>query len=645
MARRAALHTTTYGKFKGVDFSTDASLVDSYRSPWAVNMIADTGGMPEKRMGWRTLHQIEKPVNGLFYGVVQGETRFLAHGGTKLYEWTPGREPEEGAAWPKVLKDGLFNGPSAGVNIGGKLWLLTGGDYLVFDGESVQDVESIAYIPTTVIAAAPTGGGEAFESINLLQPQRKNEFIPDGEAKVYQLDSTGLGAEAVTATVRGVAKTEGTDFTVNRVTGTVTFRSPPAKPLVGQEGEVVITFSKRTTGYKEKITKCGILTTYGVGSSDRVVISGNPEFPNQDWTSGLNDPTYFPDLSYAVVGLEATAIVGYRRIGEFLAVIKEDNGQDTTVFLRSASLSGEGEPVFPLKQSIAGVGAVSKRGFGNLLDEQLFLSGTGVCALTASTVTAERIVQNRSFFVDSRLTRERGLDKAVAVSWNGMFLVAVNAHVYLLDGRQDKTYRAKSQSDFVYECYYWEHVPAACWMNHKGAWSTREQGTKAGAEGKAQGGTMETLYFGTEDGRICRFNSDVDTMARYADDGGAISAVWSTKADDDGDVTLLKTMIKKGNSVTIKPYTRSSAKICFRTEQDPVDWQAAYDLTDIFDWEDLDFTRFTFNANDAPREVLFNTKVKKYKRLQIIVKNDAVNEGFGLFEISKHYVVGNFAKR
>lgn len=634
MARRSgvSIHTTTYGRFKGVDFSTDSSLVEPSRSPWAVNMTADTGGMPEKRMGWRTLHRIDGPVNGLFYGVIGGKSRFLAHGGTKLYDWTPGNEPkpvegeETPEPWPKVLREGLYNGPSVAVNLGGKLWMLTGGQYLVYDGTAVKDVTEVAYIPTTVIAAAPSGGGKVFESINLLQSKRKNEFIPDGTATVYQLDSTGLDAAPVTATVRGTAKVETTDFTVDRTKGTVTFKTAPAKPVVGQEGEVVITFSKTTAGYADKVKRCTVLTTYGVGTSDRVVISGNPGFQNQDWTSGLNDPSYFPDLGYAVVGMESTAIMGYRRIGEHLAIIKEDNGQDTTVFLRSAGLSDQGEAVFPLKQSIAGVGAVSRRGFGNILDEQLFLSGTGICAITASTLTAERIVQDRSFFVNPVLTREKGLNRAVAVSWNGMFLVAVNGHVYLLDGRQDKTYKAKSQSDFVYECYYWENVPAVCWMNHKDE-------------------AEETLYFGTSDGRVCRFNSDVETMARYSDDGAAITALWSTKADDDGDVTLLKTMIKKGNSVTIKPYTRSSAQIFFRTEQDPVEWQAAFDTMDIFDWEDIDFTRITFSASDAPQEILFNAKVKKYKRLQIIIKNSEKDEGFGLFNITKHYVVGNYAKR
>ena len=623
MARRSgvSINTTTYGQFKGVDFSTDPSLVDRSRSPFSVNMVADAGGMPEKRLGWRTLNTIEKPVNGLFVAVIDQQQHFIAHGGTKIYEFFPDAKTE-----PVELKSGVTSSRSVAQNMGGKLWILTGGEYLVYDGKEVKDASDGAYIPTTVIGAEPAGGGELFENPNMIQPKRKNEFIPDGTSTDYQLDSTNIDSDEVTATVAGEEKKEGTDFTVDREKGIVKFNDPPEKPPVGKEGQVIITFSKKVDGYYDRVAKCRIMTAYGIGTTDRIVISGNPEFPNRDWTSGLNDPSYFPDLGYSLVGTEATAIMGYRRIGEYLAIIKEDNGQDSTVFLRSASLNSDGEAVFQTRQSIAGVGAVAIHGFGNILDEPLFLSGTGVYAITTNALTAERIVQNRSFYVDPRLTQEEGLEQAEAVSWNGMYLLAVNGHVYLLDGRQNRSYRAKSQSDYIYECYYWENVPAACWLDHKD-------------------GATETLYFGTADGRICRFNSDIDTMQRYADDDKAILAIWSTMSDDDGDVTLLKTMIKKGNSVTIKPYTRSSAQIYFRTEQDPIEFFATEDTLDVFDWEDIDFTRFTFNSNDAPREILFNTKVKKYKRLQIIVKNDVINEGFGIFGITKHFVIGNFAKR
>lgn len=616
---KTAIKTTTYGDFKGVDFSTDAALVDTYRSPYSINMMADAGGMPEKRPGWRVVQNLDAPIHGIWFLQKDGLTWFVAHGGDKLYTWQEGEEAV-------VQMEGLYNGDgnSAGAVMGGTLYIATGGDFVSFDGGSAKQVEG--YVPTTVIARAPTGGGTMFESINLLTGRQKNEFIPDGSSKVYQLSADDLAEDPVEVTVRGVTMTEGTDFTVDRSTGKVTFTEAPAAPVAGQEGEVIVTFTKVVKGYASRITRCTILTTYGVGTNDRMIFAGNPDYPNLDWISGVNDPTYIPDLSYSVVGGEQTAIMGYRRIGQYLAIIKEDNGQESTVFMRSAATTATGGVVFPLQQSIAGVGAVAKGGFGNILDDQLFLSRNGVFAITSNVITAEKIVQNRSFYVDRLLTKEANLQKAVSESWNGMYIVAINGHAYLLDGRQNKSYKPRSQGDFVYECYYWTNFPARCMRNVKE-------------------GATETLLFGTEDGKVCRLNTDMDTMERYSDNGQPITAVWATKADDDGDVTILKTMIKKGNSVTIKPYARSSAKICFRTNNDAADWQAAFGTMDIFDWEDIDFSRFTFHANDAPQEILFNTKVKKYKRLQILIKNDALNEGLGIYAIVKHFVLGNFAKR
>ena len=119
--------TSVYGKFRGVDFSVDPSLVDDSRSPYAPNLISDTGGMPEKRLGWRTLHTIEQPVNGLFHAEFGNEEYFIAHGGTKLYKWT-----DEGF---EVLYESVTNHKStafyAQKEDGSRLYILTGGEYLV----------------------------------------------------------------------------------------------------------------------------------------------------------------------------------------------------------------------------------------------------------------------------------------------------------------------------------------------------------------------------------------------------------------------------------------------------------------------------------------------------------------------------------
>ena len=61
------VHLKRYSSFRGVDFSSDPSQVDEQRSPWAPNLISDAGGFPEKRLGWRTLHTFDGPVNGIFF--------------------------------------------------------------------------------------------------------------------------------------------------------------------------------------------------------------------------------------------------------------------------------------------------------------------------------------------------------------------------------------------------------------------------------------------------------------------------------------------------------------------------------------------------------------------------------------------------
>jgi hypothetical protein len=415
---------------------------------------------------------------------------------------------------------------------------------------------------------------------------------------------------------------------VDRQNGTVTLETPPAAPDAGAEDGLVVQFPHTVEGYSDRIDKCTILSTYGVGTNDRLVISGNPDFPNLDWISAVNDPTYFPDLGYSTVGAESTAIMGYCRVGSFQAIVKADDGADSTVFLRRAELNDEGEAVFPLQQAIAGVGAVSTGSFGSLLDDPLFLSRNGVMAIASQTVTSEKIAQGRSWYVNARLTKEDELSKAEAVIWNGMYLLALpNGHVYVMDGRQNKTYRSASMGDFVYECYYWENIPAVCWMC-------------------ARGGESEELYFGTADGRICKVNSDIESVTRYSDDGAAIDAVWATRYDDDGTPAVLKTMLKRGCCVTIKPYARSSAQVYFRSDRSGgASREIAQKTMDILDFSDVDFERITFNTDDSPQEIFLNRKVKNYKRLQIAVRNAEVNEGFGIFQITKHFVIGNYAKR
>jgi hypothetical protein len=265
----------------------------------------------------------------------------------------------------------------------------------------------------------------------------------------------------------------------------------------------------------------------------------------------------------------------------------------------------------------------------------MFLARTGIHAVTSTLLSYERVVKNRSYFLDRKLTDESGLENAVACEWDGYYILAVNGNCYILDSRH-KSGATQGNSDFVYEAYFWEGVPAVCFA--------------------AAG---DTVYFGTELGGICRFNDDIENLGRYADDavyttdetgalvyesgGRPIVAQWATPNDDDRCIWFFKTLQKKGSLVVLQPSDRSSCKIYFVTDGNPEKFIRDGYL-DILDWSDVDFERFSFDSNTGPREIYFKKKQKKYKRLQIIVRNDAINESFGVLQIVKSYVIGNYSK-
>ena len=611
--------TTVYSTFKGVDFSVDPALVDKSRSPYAPNLIADVGGMPEKRLGWRTLHTIEQPVNGIWHGEIKGVKSFIVHGGTKIYRFTD--------TTVEVIKEGVNNAKSTAFFMRefddtGKIYILTGKEFLCYNGETVKAVSEDAYIPTILISRNPTGGGTLYEGVNLINPKRKESFLGNATDKVYQLSANKIDSvNKVEVLGTNGEATEVTDYTADLTTGKITF-TKAYEPAVSGQDNVFITYTKTVEGYADRINKCTISDLYGVGGSNRVFLSGNPDYKSYDWYSDIFKPNYFPDLNYSIVGTSDTAIMGYQRLGKYQMIIKEDNQQDSTVFQRWGMSDTDGNVTFSVEQGIAGIGAISKHCFGILADEPLFLSRQGIQAITSNNIVAERTMRNRSFFVDSYLTTEEGLENAVACEWNGFYILCVNGVAYVLDGK-NKSYKERSIAsyDYSYECYYWTNIPAVSLLSVKG-----------------------DLYFGTADGRICKFNTDKDKMDRYNDDGQAIVASWSTTNDDDNAPHLYKSMTKKGCLVTIKPYTRSSGTIYVSKDGNPRQ-MLRRGLMDILAWDDIDFERFTFNTNDSPQDIFFKKKVKKYKRLQIIVENDGVNEGFGILQIVKTFTVGNYAKK
>lgn len=625
--------TKNYRKFRGVDYSTDETQIDDSRSPRAVNMIADEGGAPERRWGWRVMLQFPNgaSIAGIF--PYEGEVTdpqetehgrfFLVHAGSSLYRC---ETKQDGSAFESdyvQLLTGLKSGGrSQGFYMNGKLYILTGAEYIVYDGATAKKVgDDDAYCPLTSYQREPAGGGEAYESVNMLSKWRRNRFVADGSAKTFQLDVTDIDENTTPTASYFITGESITVQSYDAEKGTVTFASAPKAPENAGTSNIEIKFAK-TTSDRQKILGCTIYAIYGLdGSGNRVFLSGNPAHAATEWFSGLSDPTYFPDINYSVVGSSDFPIMCYVKAQGELLIIKKDNRQEGTIWHHAGTMVND-VAAFPLKEGVPGYGAVAPFSAANLNDDPLYLSPRGVYAPTTTYYNNMQVRQLfcRSRRVNPKLTKEDGLSEAVSAVWRGWYvLVLPNGNAYVADGNQDR-------SDNGYEWYFWTNIPAHVLRADE-----------------------QTLYFGTTDGRVCKFNDDFVTadnetqMRAYNDNGAAIHAEWATKLDSMETLRHLKTMPKRGLSLHVKSYARSKVQVGIRTEQDSGKIYKEFSA-DRFSFSDVDFARWTFGSSvNAVVPVL--VKKKKWKMIQIYLVSDAINEGFGVYEIELYYEDAGEAKK
>ncbi len=692
-----AVYAKKYTSFLGVDFSKDASMVDDRRSPDAQNVISDLDGLPEKRVGWRVLENFEGRINGIFSFVTEEARCTIVHAGDKIFKLRDGEREE--------LYSGCADNISCGKLFKGKLYILTGSEYLVFDGEKCVRAEEYdeMYAPITQINGARIPICEDGDIINeyhnsdfrkwikegvlpdvnnpiipdevelnLISGRRRNTFESTGHYNAFILDSKiDPGSRVVMKNIStgevifdivfsdkeqlqddyysvyenvedenlytsyegALVKIEGyinkdamlpieeKIYSVEYLyignsernnCGFVACRPRSVKSASDGIDEISVEYTHKIDGYTERIDKCRFMDVF----ENRVFFSGNPDYPNVEWASGVNDPLFVPDINYTEIGLDSSRIMGYLRVGAEQAIIKSD-GDGSTTYMRSYQSLSDGEVIFPIKQGISGLGAISSRAMTTFLDDPVYLTRNGVYAIAQQDISSERALCMRSTRVNGKLLFEKNLENAVMCEWDGYLILCVNGKCFVADASK-KSYSGNKTSTFEYEWYFWTNIPARVLCESKG-----------------------TLFFGTDDGRLCCFNSDMKNergeilSSAYTDNGNAICAIWSTPLSDDGDFTCLKTMLKKGSGVFLKSYNRSGVSVAIKTDSEDVG-EITEKNAGIFNFEDLDFENFTFNTSSYT-VVPFNRKVKKYKAIQIVCKNDKPNHAFGIGGIIRKY--------
>lgn len=408
--------------------------------------------------------------------------------------------------------------------MGGKCYIQDGKNFLVYDGDTVKNVEDEPYIPTLTISKPPGGGGEPFEDFNLLGKGFKDSFSADGTEKEYQLSLKGLDSTSVKAEINGTTMNEGSGFTVDRVNGKVTFTTAPTEGT----NNVIITAYKTQSDFPNRIKKCTFNVAFGGDNDTYTFVSGNPDEKNTIWRSGLNDKglpdaSYWPENSFYKPGGDNEAVQGFSKQYDYLLIEKEYSKWSMTV-----NVTG-GKVLFPLKPINEQVGTLARGSIQIIENNPVSLDRKGLYSIVSTMIRDERNIKHLSENVDARLLSEPNLENAISVDFDKKYWLMVNGNVYVYDYR-------------INEWYFYDNIHATCFLvvdNH--------------------------LYFGGE-GLVYRFKKRTENEP-YHDDWKPINAHWRSKLLNFG----LPERYKLINRVfyTLKPDSHTSSALSIRTDKNP----------------------------------------------------------------------------
>ncbi len=588
----------TYTNFRGVDFSNEASLVDLTRSPDALNVwknYNDTqGACIETRPGYKQVADFEENINGFY--IYNGKA--FVHSNDKLYLWDnfPNNLNEK-----ILLKSDMNNIRSSFVIFDDKLYILDGKHFLIYDNELKEVKENSPYIPTTTISRSPSGGGEEYQDVNVLQSLRKNSFVADGTSKDYYLDATEID-EVIEVKVNDTVVN---NYSVNKILGKVTFDTAPATPEILGIDNVVITFRKVIEGYSDRIENCTKMLFF----DNRIFFTGNPKYPNAIFHSNLNNPSYISDLAYYQDGTDESKIKAMVVSNNVLWVFKETNQQNETIFYHTATTYSTGR-VYPNYQGNVSIGCYADA--INYKDDIVFLSKNGLEGISSNDITSKQLLNHRSSLVDNKMINENNYQNSTMIEWNGYLLILSGYNIYLADMRQMFT----GILGYEYEWYLWNIAKARpCLLKE---W----QGN---------------LYIASEDGKIY-------IMQGTNDNGEAIYSYWTTPMDNFGYGNMNKTTNKRGGIAKIKTIPNGKVKIAEKTNKSTAKKDIRECSLTGFDYGNFNYSNFSYTtANNI--NVVYKIKEKKFNEISLMFYSDEIDKGFGLYSAILETFVGGYVKK
>lgn len=602
------------------------SYYDGMKRPGLINMVRRSVGTVGKRPGYS---YVEKPEQlSLIYNVFEYRSERIK----RIFYFTNGSvcvAYEDGTVIKKFSVN--FDFENCYAYPAGKYMFFTdcyrmyvydceNNTYFYFDEQTTSITEpDISYLPTTYIACLPSGSGSAFEPVNRINPFVAEQYIGDGQSKEYTLHFP------ISSIYKAYIKNQNGEWeetaALKGEKGKAVFETAPPVSSVTGEDNVRIVYRMPDENFSgSDISACWFGTMFGIGGfEDRLFVSGQYANKNYVYYSEMNNPLYFPETNYIKIGTDNNTIIRTLfGLGVNLYVIctdkiycitgkgVEDNEQ--TDYVENAVFS-----ITSMLETPSAVGVMPV-----IFDNEVnYLTTDGICAITATGVVDERCCQIRSSYLNGFLLKEN-LSECDMLTYKDFIIITNRKNrLYVLDGKQFSASADKPFSQRQYEGYIWEDVPARfMWV------------------------AKDILHF-SDGADIYRFDNLFEKSEKHFDelvnkDGSIlkapVKAYWETPEIYCAAFSIKKFFTRLGllvegvfreNGIPVNTDVRISAKF------DNDNWRVVKDYDGkrrIFDYADIDFSRFTYCDRPQSYGIYVRNLHKKGRSIKLRFENDKLNE-------------------
>lgn len=530
-----------------------------------------------------------------------GETEYLvicdfAEGTDRIWMY----EKEDTGSFSLFLRQdgalGLTEAESAMVKIfsfGGKLYIMSRGNTVAFREGSFRT--ETPYVPLVITGAAPAGGGTALENANLLTALRRIDYSADGEAAAYVLPAEATGVTAVRVDNTELELSTAGSF--DSETHTFTFAQVPEKGV----GNVEITYETDETQGEEnrlQILKCTLAEAYNGSTDTRLFVAGDGT--NKCYYTGLPQSgevtaMYFPAMNEVAVDMSGSPVTGLVRHYGKLLVFKPDGAYTITY-----------EPVTLEDGSvIAGFYLRSaSRDFGNDAMGQIQTVNNYPRTFSSGGIYEWRVTT--TYYRDERY--------AVRVSdpVEKTLKDADTGKIVTCDDDHSKTYYVflNDESGTVLVNRYA--------LTKEGVWCLYRSNLCRNVK-KAMVLDGEPVFVtGTE---AFRFSQALRTDAAEVPGGESqdITAVWESGYMDFG--ADFQRKYSSRIYISMLPQSHSRMAITAATDRRSEYMEKTVE-SNLFSFDGIDFSRWTFDTNSTPKIRRIQLKVKKFVYYKLIFRVD-----------------------